>query len=64
MRNGTLFSDWCSDPGCIGTWIVRNLIDRGNEVFVYDLDLASVRCNGIGGTFVPCRTIIGMMSDE
>ena len=29
--------------GCIGTWIVRNLIDRGNEVFVYDLDLEPKR---------------------
>ena len=25
--------------GCIGTWIVRNLVDRNKEVFVYDLDL-------------------------
>ena len=23
--------------GCIGTWIVRNLLDRGDEVFIYDL---------------------------
>jgi len=29
--------------GCIGSWIVRNLIDRGNEVFIYDLDLEPKR---------------------
>lgn len=29
--------------GCIGTWIVRNLIDRGAEVFIYDLDLEPKR---------------------
>ena len=29
--------------GCIGTWIVRNLIDRGNEVFIYDLDVEPKR---------------------
>ncbi len=23
--------------GCIGTWIVRNLLERGDEVFIYDL---------------------------
>jgi nucleoside-diphosphate-sugar epimerase len=23
--------------GCIGTWIVRNLLQRGDEVFIYDL---------------------------
>ena len=23
--------------GCIGSWIVRNLLDRGDEVFVFDL---------------------------
>ncbi len=23
--------------GCIGTWIIRNLLDRGNQVWVYDL---------------------------
>lgn len=29
--------------GCIGTWIVRNLVDRNEEVFVYDLDLEPKR---------------------
>ncbi|MYC82923.1 MAG: NAD(P)-dependent oxidoreductase [Acidobacteria bacterium] len=29
--------------GCIGTWIVRNLIDRGDEVFIYDLDVEPKR---------------------
>lgn len=29
--------------GCIGAWIVRNLVDRGQEVFVYDLDLQPKR---------------------
>jgi nucleoside-diphosphate-sugar epimerase len=25
--------------GCIGAWVVKNLLDRGQGVFVYDLDL-------------------------
>lgn len=29
--------------GCIGSWIVRNLADRGHEVFIYDLDLEPKR---------------------
>ena len=29
--------------GCIGSWIVRNLIDRGNDIFIYDLDLEPKR---------------------
>ena len=23
--------------GCIGSWIIRNLLDRGDQVWVYDL---------------------------
>ena len=23
--------------GCIGAWIVRNLLERGDEAFIYDL---------------------------
>jgi nucleoside-diphosphate-sugar epimerase len=23
--------------GCIGSWIVRNLLDRGDQVWIYDL---------------------------
>ncbi|MCI0421983.1 MAG: NAD-dependent epimerase/dehydratase family protein, partial [Acidobacteria bacterium] len=29
--------------GCIGAWVVKNLVDRGQEVFVYDLDLEPKR---------------------
>jgi len=29
--------------GCIGAWIVKNLVDRQQEVFVYDLDLQPKR---------------------
>ena len=29
--------------GCIGAWVVRKLLDRGNEVVVYDLDEKPVR---------------------
>ena len=25
--------------GCIGAWVVKNLMDRGQDVFVFDLDL-------------------------
>lgn len=24
--------------GCIGAWVVKNLIERNHETFVYDLD--------------------------
>ncbi len=29
--------------GCIGSWIVRNLVDRGEDVFIYDLNLEPKR---------------------
>ena len=29
--------------GCIGSWIVRNLVDREHEVFIYDLDVEPKR---------------------
>ena len=29
--------------GCIGAWIVKNLVERQQEVFVYDLDLQPKR---------------------
>ena len=29
--------------GCIGAWVVKNLMDRGQDVFVFDLDLEPKR---------------------
>jgi nucleoside-diphosphate-sugar epimerase len=29
--------------GCIGAWVVKNLVDRGQDVFVFDLDLEPKR---------------------
>ena len=29
--------------GCIGAWVVKNLVDRAQEVFVFDLDLEPKR---------------------
>jgi nucleoside-diphosphate-sugar epimerase len=29
--------------GCIGAWVVKNLVDRGEDVFVFDLDLEPKR---------------------
>ena len=29
--------------GCIGAWVVKNLLDRGLDVLIYDADLAPVR---------------------
>ena len=29
--------------GCIGAWVVKNLLDRGLEVLIYDADPTPVR---------------------
>src|SRR5579872_2459628 len=29
--------------GCIGTWVVKNLLDRGLDVMIYDLDPTPAR---------------------
>src|SRR5436309_621645 len=33
--------------GCIGSWVVKQLLDRGQEVLIYDLDPATVRLSKI-----------------
>ena len=29
--------------GCIGAWVVKNLLDRGLDVLIYDLDPSPAR---------------------
>lgn len=36
--------------GCIGSWVVKQLIDRGIEVLIYDIDPKTAKIESIAGT--------------
>lgn len=44
--------------GCIGTWIVKQLLDRGVDVLVYDLDANPARLSAIAPTQQVARLAI------
>jgi nucleoside-diphosphate-sugar epimerase len=51
--------------GCIGTWIIRNLLERGDEVFIYDLKEDSHRLDLIltAEQIRQCRFVQGDVTD-
>ena len=51
--------------GCIGSWIVRNLLERGDQVWVYDLreDLHRLRLIIDEGQLSQVRVVEGDVTD-
>ena len=44
--------------GCIGSWIVKQLLERGLEVLIYDLDANPVRLSKIAGEVDKSKLVI------